>query len=246
MIRGPSFRRWLGVGLALALFGAVAVGAADADDGPAISPGLEAAGWTLFSDPRWAPARFGLVGDGSIEAVADNSTSLIWKKVEGADADRRYLTWQWRVEENMPPTDITVKGGDDRPLAIHVWFMEPPERRTTWQVVRAKVLEFIFGLPVHGRVLTYVWGGTGDRGDAQRNPHIGEDSWMIVLRSGRAPTGEWFAETRDLEADYRAAFGEAPPPRGIVAIAADSEDTATRSRALVRDLRFVDAAGNAS
>lgn len=243
MARWPRHRRWTGAGVALALCAALlagAAGTATADDGPAIAPGLEAAGWTLFSDPRWAPARFGLAGDGSIEAVADNGTSLIWKKVADADAGRRYLAWQWRVDETMPPTDITVKGGDDRPLAIHVWFMVPPERQTTWQALRASVLEFVFGLPVHGRVLTYVWGGTGNRGDSQHNPHIGEDSWMIVLRPGRAPTGEWFAETRDLEADYRAAFGEAPPLRGIVAIAADAEDTATRSRALVRGLRFAD------
>ena len=89
--------------------------------------------------------------------------------------------------------------------------------------MRAELLELIFGFPVHGRVLTYVWGGLGARGEALRNPHIGEESWMIVLRPGHAPTGRWLAERRDLVADYQAAFGEAPPARGIIAIAADSE-----------------------
>ncbi len=216
----------------------VAAGSAAADPAAAIDDALRQAGWTLFSDDRWAPARFRLRPDGAIEARSDNSTSLIWKKVDDGDARKSRLVWDWRVDEMMPPTDITVKGGDDRPLALHVWFMKPRDQLNFLERLRADFIELWVGLPVHGRLLTYVWGGRGKIGDALPNPHVGDGSWMIVLRGGDARTGVWFSESRDLVADYRAAFGEDPPDRGIIALAADSEDTRTRSRAAVRALRF--------
>lgn len=216
----------------------VVTGVVAAEPPFAIDGALQKAGWTLFSDSRWAPARFRLRPDGAIEARSDNSTSLIWKKVDKGDAQKAHLAWEWRVDEMMPPTDITVKGGDDRPLALHVWFMKPRDQLNFLERLRADFIELWVGLPVHGRLLTYVWGGRGKAGDALPNPHVGDGSWMIVLRSGDARTGVWLAESRDLVADYRAAFGEDPPDRGIIALAADSEDTQTRSLAALRDLRF--------
>lgn len=222
----------------LVLWLLVGAGVAGADPPAAIDDSLRKAGWTLFSDDRWAPARFQIRPDGAIEARSDNSTALIWKKVDEGDAQKSRLTWDWRVDEIMPPTDITVKGGDDRPLALHVWFMKPRDQLNFLERLRADFIELWVGLPVHGRLLTYVWGGRGKPGDAQPNPHVGDGSWMIVLRNSDARTGVWLPESRDLVADYRAAFGEDPPARGIVALAADSEDTQTRSRAAVRRLRF--------
>ncbi len=221
---GPSFAR--------------AEGRALQDATNAIDPELTAAGWRLFSDSRWAPARFRLLPDGAIEVTSDNSTALIWKEVERGDARKTRLTWEWRVDRNTPPTDITVKGGDDRPLALHIWFMKPRDELNFFERLRADVLEAVVGLPVHGRLLTYVWGGRREAGDAGPNPHVGDGSRMFVLRSGRAELGVWLPESRDLIADYRAAFGEDPPERGIVALAADSEDTRTGSRARLRRLRF--------
>ena len=223
-------------GLLIAILACVDFSRAAAE--PAIDAGLTDQGWQLYEDDRWAPAHFRLLADGTIDVRSDNSTALIWKKVEAANARKPRLRWEWRVDEIMPPTDITIKGGDDRPLALHVWFMKPRDQLDFFERLRADILEAIVGLPVHGRLLTYVWGGRGARGEALPNPHVGDGSWMIVLRSGRAKTGVWLGESRDLEADYRAAFGEAPPERGIIALAADSEDTQTRSRAQLRRLRF--------
>lgn len=210
----------------------------------AIDVRLKSAGWSLFENTDWKPARFALTQDGAIRVTTEDSTALIWREVAPGAKARRYLSWRWRLDAAMPPTDITVKGGDDRPLAIHVWFEDPPERKSFFASIRAAVLEGLFGIPVSGRVLTYVWGGTGKPGDAQRNPHIGDDSWMIVRRvQGAAPgaeRGRWVEERVDLAADFQRGFGEAPPPARIIAIAADSEDTHTASAAFVRDIRFHD------
>ena len=206
----------------------------------AIDPRLAADGWSLFESSDWKPARFDLADDGAIRVTTDNSTALIWRRVDPSLKQGRYLSWRWRVDAAMPPTDIRVKGGDDRPIAVHVWFEDPPERQNIFRSIRNSVLESLFGIPISGRVITYVWGGTGAPGDAQANPHIGDDSWMVVRRTGGAHPGKWLREKADLVADFQRGFGEAPPAARMIAIAADSEDTKTASVALIRDIRFSD------
>ena len=234
---GLRAKRWL-LGIAAAVSVTAVTGSHGAD--PALGPGLEAQGWQLFSHPNWDAARFSLTSDGAVRVSTDNSTALIFREIATADRNRRRLSWRWRVDETMPPTDIRVKGGDDRPLALHVWFEEDPDRTTILTRLADGLLESLFGVPVSGNVLTYVWGGRGWRGEAQPNPHIGERSWMIVLRPGTAPTGRWFTESVDLAADFERAFGYAPRGQRLVAIAADSEDTMTRSVAHIADIRFAD------
>jgi len=213
---------------------------ANQTSGPAIDPRLVERGWTLFERSEWKPARFEAAENDGIRVTTNNSTALIWRRLDDAVKQRRHLSWQWRVDAAMPPTDIRVKGGDDRPIALHVWFEDPPGRKSFFGSIRNTVIEALFGIPVSGRVITYVWGGTGKPGDAQINPHIGDDSWMIVRRAGGAQPGKWIAERVDLAADFRRGFGEEMPAARMIAIAADSEDTQTASSALIRDIRFHD------
>jgi hypothetical protein len=213
---------------------------ANQTSGPAIDPRLVERGWTLFERSEWKPARFEAAENDGIRVTTNNSTALIWRRLDDAVKQRRHLSWQWRVDAAMPPTDIRVKGGDDRPIALHVWFEDPPGRKSFFGSIRNTVIEALFGIPVSGRVITYVWGGTGKPGDAQINPHIGDESWMIVRRAGGAQPGKWIAERVDLAADFRRGFGEEAPAARMIAIAADSEDTQTASSALIRDIRFHD------
>ncbi|HEX5079585.1 MAG TPA: DUF3047 domain-containing protein, partial [Geminicoccaceae bacterium] len=62
---------------------------------------------------------------------------------------------------------------------------------------------------------------------------------MRVLRPADSPGGTWFTERVDVAADYRQAFGEEPPDPTQIAIQADTDDTASASRAFVADLAFV-------
>jgi hypothetical protein len=59
---------------------------------------------------------------------------------------------------------------------------------------------------------------------------------MVVLESGAARAGEWVTETRDLAADFRAAFGEAPPDLIGIAIATDTDNTGEHATAWFGDL----------
>ena len=65
---------------------------------------------------------------------------------------------------------------------------------------------------------------------------------MVVLESGNARAGSWVAESRDVEADFRAAFGlpekAAVPAIDGVALSADTDQTGESVTAWFGDVRL--------
>lgn len=212
--------------------------------GLAASPGASAAsapdGWTTLTLPGKAATRFIQADDGSIAIEAENSAAFLFRTIPEDDAMRRYLTWRWRVDDAMAPTDLALKGADDRPLALHVFFPADPDRQSLWdsfaQGLRAKVA----GAPFSGKVLTYVWGGIQPDGAMLANPYLKSDGMVVVLRSGRTAQGAWLAEKIDFAADFETAFGYRPPKPAYIALSADADDTASRSIGAFADIRFTD------
>ena len=48
--------------------------------------------------------------DGSIEVISSSSVSRLYRPVEVDLKATPELTWQWRVDQPVPPTDLTRKG----------------------------------------------------------------------------------------------------------------------------------------
>ena len=163
---------------------------------------------------------------------------LLYREVPPTEGKNQLLSWRWRVDKSMPPTDLALKGSDDRPLALHVWFPADPDRTGWWQRLSRVALDLAIDAPVPGKWLTYVWGGIGSRGDSLVNPYSGPDGVIYILRSGNAPTGRWFNETIDIAADFERAFDYPAPAPIYIAISADADDTESSSVALIADIRF--------
>ena len=104
---------------------------------------------------------------------------------------------------------------------------------------RAKIAlaRSVAGDVVPAAALCYVWDGTLPAGTTLWNAYT-DRVRMIVVESGAARRGEWVNEERDVAADFRAAFGEEPPPISGVAIAADTDQTGETVRAWFGDIRF--------
>ena len=128
-------------------------------------------------------------------------------------------------------------GADDRPLAVHVAFV--PETQSWWQGLRRGTAE-LFGIPLPGKVLTYVWGGDGERGVSLANPHYPDEGRLIVLRPGIASLAQWQEERIDLIADFAAAFGHPPPPLLYIAISSDTDDRGGESLGWIADIVLSD------
>ena len=210
-------RQWLAASLLLAT-----VAAAAAPD------------WQVHDFDGIPATRFETTDDGVVEVLAERSAGLYYRPLSEAEAAAGSLTWRWRVEQAAAPVDITTRVGDDRPLAIMVAFPEADDSLLGWM---RRGLASLSGTPLSGRCITYVWGGLEPAGSSFRDPWLGDDGRVVVLRSGDAPHGRWFAETVDPRADYRRLFGEAPETApAYVAIASDSDQTDSVTRAAVAGL----------
>ena len=175
---------------------------------------------------------------GGIQVESRQSVSVLQRPLMVDLADQPILRWRWRVDRAAPASDLSVKGGDDRSLAIYVAFPFVPTEANLFERLKRSMVETIAGKDAPGRILCYVWGGEGARGDLVPSPYYGSAGMQKILRPAGSPTGEWFEEEVDIAADYRATFGDDPPNPLNIAISADSDDTGTVIAATVVDLAF--------
>ncbi len=194
-------------------------------------------GWRLFTRDDVQPARFSPNGPSAISVANEDGFALLYRPVTSADGEARVLRWRWRVETAPPASDLTQKGRDDRPVAVHVWFPDRDGGPLTW--LKRELGSALFGVPVPGRAITYVWGGRTPRSTMVANPYL-EGGIMKILRPGDTVFERWFHEQVDVRADFEAAFGEPAPRPGWIAISSDTEDLGGRARAVVAELAFTD------
>ncbi|MBW8268951.1 DUF3047 domain-containing protein [Caldovatus aquaticus] len=213
-------------------------------------PDLAAAGWQAGAWRGMPSARFGPL---PLRLQAGGATVLpgvwlhaepgeggfVWRPLAGRPA---CLSWRWRVEEGPPPTDLARRGGDDRAISISVGFDGWPPGAGVWVRTQHAAAQALAGdgVPLPRSVLTYVWGGSGrEPGPFFANPWLGGVGRVRVLRPAGAPRGVWVEERVDLAADWRRAFGgQDPPPLVKITIGTDADDTRSRVRAAVEDLRL--------
>jgi hypothetical protein len=202
-------------------------------------PDLQAAGWRELEVSGKKANRFVGQPDGSIEVTSSSSVSRQYRSLEVDLKATPELAWQWRVDEPVPPTDLTRKGEDDTALTIYVGFPWDPDRASFTERLKRPLVEALAGEDAPGRVLAYVFGGTQRRGEVVASPHLGSAGFMRVLRPADSPTGEWFEERVDLAKDYRQGFGEEPSNPVQLAISADTDNTSSSSRGLVKGFAFL-------
>ena len=221
------------------LLGALIAWAAPEDGLARVQNAADEGTWKLLTFPGIAPSRFTLRPDGGIDVIAEESSAMFYRPVSAAEKGQRFLTWQWRVDEASPPTNLAEKGEDDRPLAVHLWFPAPREERGFLDRMMDDLDPRPAKFPHDGKVLTYVWGGTHAPGEKLPNPYLGGRGVMIVLRDGDTPTERWFTEKIDFARDYEMAFGYAPASPGFIAVSGDTDDTRSRSAGTVAEIAFV-------
>lgn len=203
-----------------------------------VDPRLLEAGWRAFTFEDKKANRFEMLEGGAIRVISDRSVSLLQRPVDVDIEAGPILTWRWRVDQAVPPTDLTRKGGDDRSLALFVTFPFRPGEASLFERMKRALAMMAVGEDAPGRVIAFVFGGDGRRGQVLESPYYGDAGATIIVRAADAPTGQWFEERVDLEAAYRQVFGSAPDAPTHIAITADSDDTHTRASGLVAGISF--------
>ena len=123
----------------------------------AVTPDLERAGWMVWAFRGKDQTRFVGRADGAIEVRAESSVALLYREVPPTEGKNQLLSWRWRVDKSMPPTDLALKGSaGSTAMALHVWFPADPDRTGWWQRLSRVALDLAIDAPVPGKWLTYV------------------------------------------------------------------------------------------
>ena len=210
--------------MACLAFGTPAISAGSVSFGP----DLAAQGWDQLDFRGRTPASFKSSSASGLSIDANQGVSVLWRNLPRDFANVTNASWNWRVSEGVPATDLSRKGTDDRNIALYFLFgdddsaLDNPPRS-----LRAAVGK--------GRALVYVWGGDKAAGSIVKSPYM-RGRGQLVIRRPASTANNWVRETADLRADFRRAFGREPGPLIGVAISSDSDDTGARVRAGVSDL----------
>lgn len=161
-----------------------------------------------------------LDGERVVRALAEGTASALYQRRRINLNRTPFLEWRWRVERTLgPQIDERSQQGDDFPARVYV--------------VRNGGMAFW-----RAKALNYVWSSAQPVGARWDNPFGGMNVQMIAVDSGEAGVGEWQSHSRDIKADWLAAFGEEIDSLDAIAIMTDTDNTGITIRAWYADIFF--------
>lgn len=209
-----------------------------------MSAGSTIEGWqALKPAPKARDTRYSLVGEAGrtvLMAEADRSMSGLIHSVRVNTRRFPLLRWRWKIAAPVANADMRTKNGDDYAARVYVMFDYPVARLPLSTRLKMKVAESVYGQKLPSAALNYVWDNRQSVGTIEPNAYTNR-ARMIVARSGAAEANTWVTETRDLRADFLAAFGEQAPNVVAIAIATDTDNTGGKAQAWFGDLEFLPA-----
>jgi hypothetical protein len=205
-------------------------------------------------DARWRPVTFARVprttsyepmSAGGLDAVRATSacaaSGLVFP-LDGFDLARTpVLRWRWRIDEALAPpatgaaTDVRTKAGDDFPARVYVLFRFDAAQAGLAERARHALASTFRSDEVPGAAFSHVIAPHEPAGAHWGNPYAAASK--MVSRGALAP-GTWREESADVEADYRALPGGAPPPALGLALMTDTDDGCGRAVAWYAGFRF--------
>jgi hypothetical protein len=181
------------------------------------APGGLPKGWETRGSSKSPVYRVQAVSDGNRYLSADSQGSDVQLGVELKEASpESILSWRWRVRE-LP------RGGDER---------------NSKTLDSGAAVYAVFGSSLFPRVLKYVWSTSAEAGTSFKHPNSGRMT-IIVVTSGARSAGQWQQVSRDLAADFKAAFGVTAPKLIAIGVKTDSDSTRTSARADYDDIQLV-------
>ena len=161
--------------------------------------------------------------------VSEGSVSIAWSRVGRDDWDTAGASWTWTVDQSVPATDLSLKGGDDRNISLYFVFV--PESLAP-SLEGANIRSLLGNDDV--RIVQYAYGGNHSRGQVIPSPY-GPSGQGVTIALRQAGTGS-FSENVDLAADYARAFGGEKGALVGLAVSGDSDDTDSVIRAAIGNL----------
>jgi hypothetical protein len=232
-----------GLALCLAAIAAAPVCAGDIAAFSSARPGAALpAGWRPLGIAKIPPPEVRLVEeDGAtvLRSRAASAAGTVAHALDASPAERPILAWRWKVDRVVAAANLAEKSGDDFAARVYVFFDLPAESLPFAARTQAFLARTLWGEKLPTAAVCYVWDNRHPAGTNAWNPYT-DRVRTVVVRS--ASPGAWASEARDLEADFRAAFGSlwsGPVPRVTgIAIGNDTDQTGETVTAWFGDFRL--------
>jgi hypothetical protein len=173
-----------------------------------------------------------------LSADADTSASGLAVKLRPRQANNLWLKWEWKALSAIPKADNTDLYNDDAPLRIMVAFDGDKSKLSLREKLNFEMAHLINGQELPYATLMYIWSGKSPVNMIINNGHTTRIK-MIVVDSGWENLGDWHKHQRDLAADYKLAYGEAPGKIIGVGVMTDSDNTKSEARAIYGDIELI-------
>ncbi len=180
-----------------------------------------------------------------IEARAESAASGLLQEVSIDPAEHKYISWRWKTSSLIPTADNTRRGTDDSPVRIVVAFDGDKNKFDFEDRATADMVKLFSGREMPYATLMYIWENRQPVGAVLDNHNTGRAK-MIVAESGAAKVGQWVALTRNVQEDYRRAFGEEPGRIISVGVMTDTNATQSNITAYYGDISFLSALSGAA
>jgi len=199
-------------------------------------------GWNFY---RIAPFKKNTVyrlesyqGKTVLSASSKTSASGLAVKLRPRQANNLLLQWEWKATNPIVNADNTDGYADDAPLRILVAFDGNKSKLPLKEKMTFEMANLISGQEMPYATLMYIWSGKSPVDTIITNAHTSRIK-MIVVDSGWDNLGQWHKHQRDLAADYKRAYGEAPGELIGIALLTDTDNTKSETRAYYGDIELV-------
>ncbi|MDZ4104191.1 MAG: DUF3047 domain-containing protein [Hydrogenophaga sp.] len=160
----------------------------------------------------------------SLRVHADSSVSILRRRFESPLPTPGRLAFSWKVDALPRAADLAAADASDSPVGVVLGFEGDRSRWTPKTHRLSEMTRLLTGEELPFATLMYVWGNKEVPGTVVVNPRT-DRIRKLVLDSGTGELGRWRDHVRDVQADYRLAFGEEPGPLRVVALMTDTDNT---------------------
>jgi hypothetical protein len=181
----------------------------------------------VISLPKVAINQFTLVTDAGktvLRVDSSGSAGSLGLPLVSPQGTNVSLEWRWKVSRALEKADMSVKSGDDYAGRVYVFFDVPLASLSFIERSKIRLARALAGVDVPTAALCYVWANSNSVGHTQWSTYTNRVR-MIVVQSGEANVKKWINESRDVNADFRAAFGFDAPAVTGVAVGNDTDNT---------------------
>jgi len=170
-----------------------------------------------------------------VRAQSRNSASSLGTEHRVDVTSHPVLAWEWKINSIVEEASVATQARDDRPASLFVSFnYDDLDLLSRLRIVALRAMGYDV---VPRRAIAYTWANQPDQDRIIAGAYT---PWVkqVIVQRGSTRVGTWQRQCRNVRADYRRLYGEAPPSVRGVAIMTDTDNIDGKVTAYYGDIRF--------